>query len=59
VARPGTSVTADELGAFCRERLAKYKVPVHINFVEALPHTAAGKLQRRLLRDREPDARAP
>ncbi|MFI5177868.1 MAG: o-succinylbenzoate--CoA ligase [Vicinamibacterales bacterium] len=59
VARPGASVTADELGAFCRERLAKYKVPVSIRFVEALPHTAAGKLLRRLLRDQETDARAP
>jgi len=51
VPRLGASVTAEELIAHCRGRLAKYKVPREIHLVEALPRTAAGKLQRRLLRD--------
>jgi len=51
VPRPGAAVTASELVAFCRERLATYKAPANIQFVEALPRTAAGKLQRRLLRE--------
>ncbi len=51
VTRPGASTTADDLIAFCRERLAKYKVPVSIRFADALSRTDSGKLQRRLLRD--------
>jgi O-succinylbenzoic acid--CoA ligase len=51
VTRRGAAVTADELIAYCRGRLAKYKVPVAVRIVESLPRTAAGKLQRRLLRD--------
>lgn len=51
VPRPGAAITAGELAAFCRERLATYKAPASIQFVEALPRTAAGKLQRRLLRE--------
>jgi o-succinylbenzoate---CoA ligase len=43
--------TGDELLAFMRERLASYKVPRRIIFVEALPRTAAGKLRRNLLRE--------
>jgi O-succinylbenzoic acid--CoA ligase len=42
----GASLTAPELVAFGRERLAGYKQPRHICFVEALPQTAAGKVRR-------------
>jgi O-succinylbenzoic acid--CoA ligase len=48
--QPGTTVTADELSAFCRQRLAGYKVPRRIAFRAALPRNAAGKLLRRTLR---------
>ncbi|RRR65563.1 MAG: o-succinylbenzoate--CoA ligase [Candidatus Viridilinea halotolerans] len=41
---------AAELHAHCCEQLAAYKVPRAIHFVASLPRTAAGKLQRRLLR---------
>jgi O-succinylbenzoic acid--CoA ligase len=51
--RPAHAPAADELMAFCRERLARYKVPATIRFVETLPRNAAGKLLRRALR---PDA---
>ncbi len=43
-------IVADELIAFCRERLARYKVPSQIFVVDALPRNAAGKLLRRDLR---------
>jgi O-succinylbenzoic acid--CoA ligase len=50
VLRAGAAATAEELIAYCRERLARYKVPSRVEFVSALPRTVAGKLQRRLLR---------
>ncbi len=46
---PGRSATADELIAFCRQRLAAYKVPRRIEFKASLPRNAAGKLLRRQL----------
>jgi O-succinylbenzoic acid--CoA ligase len=49
VLRPGVTATRDELIAFCRQRLAGYKVPRHIQFRGALPRNAAGKLLRRQL----------
>jgi O-succinylbenzoic acid--CoA ligase len=49
--RPGVRIGAQELAAFCRERLAAYKVPAQIRLVDALPRNAAGKLLRRALRD--------
>jgi acyl-CoA synthetase (AMP-forming)/AMP-acid ligase II len=52
VCKPGSTVTADELRAFCRKALAAFKVPQHIWFVtrDALPLTASGKVQKHLLR---------
>ncbi len=49
VLRAGAQATAEELIAYCRERLARYKTPAIVAFVESLPRTSAGKLQRRLL----------
>jgi O-succinylbenzoic acid--CoA ligase len=48
--KPGQSANAEELIAFCRQRLAGYKVPRHIEFRESLPRNAGGKLVRRELR---------
>jgi o-succinylbenzoate---CoA ligase len=47
--RPGASAMPDELIAFCRERLARYKVPARVHLVDALPRNAAGKLLRHKL----------
>jgi long-chain acyl-CoA synthetase len=43
--------SADELSAFCRERLAGFKCPRTIDFVAELPRDANGKMYKRLLRD--------
>lgn len=45
-----------ELQAFCRARLAAYKVPARFEFVEDFPRTAAGKVQKHLLACRPPPA---
>jgi long-chain acyl-CoA synthetase len=48
--RPGGTATADELVAYCKERLLPYKAPVRITFLETLPKSASGKILRRELR---------
>ncbi|HXQ60641.1 MAG TPA: AMP-binding protein [Acidimicrobiales bacterium] len=51
VLRPGTTVTAEELGRFARERLASYMVPNHFWFLpEPLPRNPQGKVLKRELR---------
>ena len=50
VLRPGQQTTGAELKAFCRERLAPYKVPGKYEFVTELPKTQIGKVLRRVLR---------
>jgi fatty-acyl-CoA synthase len=50
VLREGTSATPDELVAFCRERLAPFKVPKRIVFLDELPKNASGKILKRELR---------
>jgi O-succinylbenzoic acid--CoA ligase len=44
--RPGAALSQETLEAFVRERLAGYKVPRSVLFVEALPRTASGKIAR-------------
>jgi acyl-CoA synthetase (AMP-forming)/AMP-acid ligase II len=50
VLRPGTELSETELMEFCRSRLAHFKCPTSIEFYEALPRTATGKLQKFKLR---------
>jgi long-chain acyl-CoA synthetase len=52
IARAGSSPTADELIAFARDRLAGYKLPRSIEFVDELPRTPSGKVLKRELRRR-------
>ncbi|QNP49794.1 benzoate-CoA ligase family protein [Diaphorobacter aerolatus] len=51
VCKPGQSVDEQELKAFVKERLAPYKYPRFVEFVNDLPKTATGKIQRFRLRD--------
>jgi acyl-CoA synthetase (AMP-forming)/AMP-acid ligase II len=50
VLRPGTSVDPAELTAFCRARLASYKVPTDFRVEASLPMNASGKILKRELR---------
>ena len=43
-------MVAQALGAFCRERLARYKVPSRFRFVAELPWLTSGKLDKVMLR---------
>ena len=45
------TIDAMSIQAHCRDRLAPYKIPKHVEFVEALPKTASGKIKRRALMD--------
>jgi long-chain acyl-CoA synthetase len=47
--RDAVAPTAQEIRAYCRERLAPYKVPAHIEFRTELPKTMVGKILRRVL----------
>jgi long-chain acyl-CoA synthetase len=51
--KPGAEVDAETLIAFCKERMAAYKYPRQIEFIEELPKTASGKVLRRELRAQE------
>jgi benzoate-CoA ligase len=52
----GQQATEEELKAFVKERLAPYKYPRYIEFIDELPKTATGKIQRFRLREAEADA---
>ena len=51
VTRPGHALAEQDVLAFCRERLANYKVPRRVEFRDALPRNPSGKVLKRVLRD--------
>ncbi|MCU1656097.1 MAG: AMP-dependent synthetase and ligase [Pseudonocardiales bacterium] len=51
VVHHGSTVTAEELIALCRERLASFKKPQRILFVDSIPRTGVGKIDKRALRE--------
>ncbi len=53
VLRKGQTTTVDELDAFCRERLAAYKVPTAYELRDSLPENVIGKVLRRVLVEEE------
>jgi len=50
VRRPGSDLTAEDVVAFARERLANYKAPREVEFIDALPRNAGGKVLKNDLR---------
>jgi long-chain acyl-CoA synthetase len=53
ILKAGVAAAAEEFIEYCRTRLARFKVPSHIEFVESLPMSAIGKVLRRELQDAE------
>lgn len=51
VARPGVSVSAEEVRDFVKDNLARYKVPRDVTFLEELPRNPTGKILKRQLRE--------
>ncbi len=53
VLRPGHEASERDLRRWCSERLASYKVPQAVEFVEALPRNPSGKVVKRRLKGEE------
>jgi len=49
VLKPGETATVDEIRDFCKDKLAKYKIPYRVEFRDTLPKTMVGKVLRRSL----------
>ena len=49
--KPGESASADEMREFCRGRIAHFKVPRYVKFVDAFPLTVTGKVQKFVMRE--------
>jgi fatty-acyl-CoA synthase len=50
--RPGEQMTEDELREYCQGRIAHYKVPRYMRFVDEMPMTVTGKVQKFVMRER-------
>jgi carnitine-CoA ligase len=50
VLRPGAEATEEGIIVWCRERLARFKVPSYVEFVDELPRTPVGKIRKEALR---------
>jgi fatty-acyl-CoA synthase len=51
--RPGEATTDTEIREFCRGKIAHFKIPEHIRFVDAFPTTVTGKIQKFKIREQE------
>jgi fatty-acyl-CoA synthase len=51
--KAGESASEDEVREFCKGRIAHYKIPQYIRFVDAFPMTVTGKIQKYLIRQME------
>ncbi|HUQ94574.1 MAG TPA: AMP-binding protein [Bryobacteraceae bacterium] len=51
--KAGETASGEDIRAYCRERIAYYKVPAHVRVVETFPMTVTGKLQKFRMREKE------
>jgi len=49
--RDGQAVTVEEIRDYCRGKIAHYKIPRYVRFVDAFPMTVTGKIQKFVMRD--------
>jgi fatty-acyl-CoA synthase len=49
--RPGATVSADELRAFCKGQIAHFKIPAYVEIIDVLPRTVTGKVRKQVLRE--------
>ena len=57
--REGQAATVEEIRDFCRGKIAHYKVPRYVRFVDAFPMTVTGKVQKFVMREESVDAAGP
>jgi fatty-acyl-CoA synthase len=57
VLKEGAELDEDELKEFCRGKIARFKIPRYVRFVEAFPMTVTGKVQKFKMREREVEER--
>jgi fatty-acyl-CoA synthase len=55
--KAGEAASTDEIKAFCKGKIAHFKIPEHIRFVDAFPTTLSGKIQKYKIRESEIQAR--
>jgi len=53
ILKAGETATEEEIIAFCKDKMAKYKVPTAVEFRASLPKTMVGKILRRMLVEEE------
>ena len=51
VLKPGADLAEEDVRAFCRDRIAHYKIPRYVRFVESFPTTVTGKVQKFAMRE--------
>jgi fatty-acyl-CoA synthase len=51
VPRPGATLTEQEVRDFCRGKIAHFKIPRYVKFVDAFPMTVTGKVQKFKMRE--------
>ena len=51
ILKKGVEMAEDEVRAFCKGRIANYKIPKYVRFVGSFPMTASGKIQKFKLRE--------
>ena len=52
VPKPGVTLTIEEVRAFCDGKIARYKIPRYVKFVDGFPLTVTGKVQKYVMRER-------
>jgi fatty-acyl-CoA synthase len=55
--RPGQAMTTEDVQEYCRGKIAHFKVPQYVRFVDEFPMTVTGKLQKFRIRESEIEAR--